>query len=228
MAKRLRKMDYETKINKEGRGRGVGKDYNPLYTNQDIAPPTRTKRAQDMITGRKTLSLSDDVVRLREVIEYSECAAEIKELYPIGLEESQLIANQIGLQHPHDATTKKIKPIVITLLVTKSHDEEKAEMIAIQYVKSDKLVNRNIVSELELIKMWCKQQGYTFMIVTDEQLKGPLVSNIEKIHSCLAIDSWQGAGLSIPEKIEIISEFLTKYIEFEGTVRELCTCINIL
>ena len=223
MAKRKRKMDYEIKITKEGRGRGEGMDYKPLYNNQDVAPSSRTTRTRDEATGRQAIALSDQEIRLRKLMEYGGRIVKIKELYPIDLEESRALANTLGIKHPVDPKTGKMKPLVINILVTRRSKQGKEKTVAVQYVQSNALANRSVINQLELVRRWCVKQEYAFMIVTKEDLESIFVDNVCNLHNYLSINSWYLANATVNERIDLMSEFLVKSMDFEGSTRAFCT-----
>lgn len=223
MSKRLRKMEYDVKMNQEGRGQGEGKDYKALYNNQDVVPMTRTTRTQDNQTGRKAFALSDQELRLRKLIEYGGNVISIDELYPINLDESSTLASELGIEHPMDFKTKKRRPIVITMLVTKRTKQGKEKTIAVKYVKVNSLVNKSVINQLEIIRKWCVQQQYSLMIVTEEKLDSVLIRNISNLHNYLPMNSWEWMAATKDEKIDIMSEFLMRAVEDDNSERELCS-----
>lgn len=229
MAKRTREMDYTTKIEQEGRGKGEGANYQPLYNNQDVTPKGRTTRTQDENTGRQALALSDKELRLRKVIEFAKNVIEIKDIYPISVEETQLIADRLGIKYPKDTKKKQLKPIVITLLVTREIKERGEQILAIKYVSANTLVNKNQIKELEIIRNWCSEHEYKLMIVTDQELNNTVTDNIDILHNYLRLESLGLEGIEIDEIIQVEKWLINNSFEGCESVRRLCaSCAEVL
>ncbi|MBP3887979.1 MAG: hypothetical protein J6F30_10115, partial [Cellulosilyticum sp.] len=110
MAKRKRLDNYEKKI-KEGRCQGEGEDYKPYINNQDIASTGRTARHRGVKAARQVITLSDYETNCRRILEFSSKVVQIKEQYALNIEETQVIADALGIKHPRNPKTKELVPI---------------------------------------------------------------------------------------------------------------------
>ncbi|GIO69980.1 TnsA endonuclease N-terminal domain-containing protein [Paenibacillus cookii] len=115
MAKRKRQFT-EAKIERmiqEGRGQGSGKDYLPWLTIQDVPSEGRATRGVGWTTGRRHQLLSDIERDYFYLLDYCDDVTDIREQFPLlPLEETQMIAEKIGVEHPKDPKTGI--PVVMT------------------------------------------------------------------------------------------------------------------
>lgn len=114
MAKRNRSVTKE-RINrrlKEGRGQGRGKDYKPYLYIQDVPSKGLATRDLGWHTQRVHHLMSLGEWRLFLTLEWSKIIIDIREQFPLDLEKTIAIANQLGIPHPDDKKTKQ--PVVMT------------------------------------------------------------------------------------------------------------------
>lgn len=112
MSKRKRITQIEKWI-KEGRGSGVGIDYKPWLKIQDVSSLGRSTRLKGIKTNRQHEFLSDLERNYFYLTEYSDEVIDIREQFPLlPLEETIVIADELGIKHPTDLKTGK--PIVMT------------------------------------------------------------------------------------------------------------------
>ena len=134
MAKRKRSSSYEKKM-KEGYGQGIGIDYKPWITIQDVPSLGRVTRLKGYKIPRQFEFLSDLERNYFYLLEYSDLVEDIKEQYPLlPIEETIIIANELGIKHPTDL--KSGEPIVMTtdfLVTTKNNKEVKKFARTLKY-----------------------------------------------------------------------------------------------
>lgn len=111
MSKRTRTTKIEKWI-KEGRGSGVGSEYKPWLKIQDVASKGRSTRLKGIKTNRQHEFLSDLERNYFYLTEYSDVVVDIREQFPLlPLEETIVIADELGIKHPTDPKTGE--PITI-------------------------------------------------------------------------------------------------------------------
>nr|WP_244905023.1 TnsA endonuclease N-terminal domain-containing protein [Lysinibacillus boronitolerans] len=111
MSKRTRTSKVEKWI-KEGRGSGIGADYKPWLNIQDVSSLGRSTRLKGIKTKGSTnfYQIWNETTFL---IEYSDFVFDIREQFPLlPLEETIVIADELGLKHPTDPKTNQ--PVVMT------------------------------------------------------------------------------------------------------------------
>jgi len=112
MSKRTRTSKSEKWI-KEGRGSGVGENYKPWLNIQDVSSKGRSTRLKGIKTNRQHEFLSDLERNYFYLTEYSDFVVDIREQFPLlPLEETIVIADELGLKHPTDPKTNE--PVVMT------------------------------------------------------------------------------------------------------------------
>jgi len=110
--KRTRTSKVEKWI-KEGRGSGIGADYNPWLNIQDVSSLGRSTRLKGIKTKRQHEFLSDLERNYFYLTEYSDFAVDIREQFPLlPLEETIVIADELGLKHTTDPKTNE--PVVLS------------------------------------------------------------------------------------------------------------------
>ncbi|UPW81818.1 TnsA endonuclease N-terminal domain-containing protein [Lysinibacillus sp. Ag94] len=128
MSKRTRTSKAEKWI-KEGRGSGVGVDYKPWLNIQNVSSKGRSTRLKGIKTNRQHEFLSDLERNYFYLTEYSDSVVDIREQFPLlPLEETIVIADELGLKHPTDPKTNE--PVVMTpdFLLTVDKGEGLAEI----------------------------------------------------------------------------------------------------
>jgi len=128
MSKRTRTSKAEKWI-KEGRGSGVGVDYKPWLNIQNVSSKGRSTRLKGIKTNRQHEFLSDLERNYFYLTEYSDYVVDIREQFPLlPLEETIVIADELGLKHPTDPKTNE--PVVMTqdFLLTVDKGEGLAEI----------------------------------------------------------------------------------------------------
>jgi hypothetical protein len=114
MAKRRRNTTARSRERrrKEGRGLGSGKDYKPELRIQDVASIGLATR----IFGWKTERIHHFMSKLEclffYIVDWSAGVLDIREQFPLDLNETLAIAQQSGIRHPVDVKTKE--PITTT------------------------------------------------------------------------------------------------------------------
>lgn len=111
MSKRTRTSKVEKWI-KEGRGSGIGADYKPWLNIQDVSSLGGSTRLKGIKTNRQYEFLSDLERNHFYLTEYYNFL-DIREQFPLlPLEETIVIADELGLKHPTNPKTNE--PVVMT------------------------------------------------------------------------------------------------------------------
>lgn|SRR5699024_7746808 len=85
---------------KQGRGAGSGKDYLPWLTVRDLPSSGRSHRIWGFQTQRTHHLLSDLELAAFFLFDWSPFATDIREQYPLRLEDTLDLAEQAGIRHP--------------------------------------------------------------------------------------------------------------------------------
>ena len=182
MSKRKRTSKYEKWIN-EGRGSGLGSEYKPWLKIQDVSSLGRSTRLKGITTERQHEFLSDLERNYFYIAEYSELVKDIREQFPLlPLEETIVIANELGIKHPTDP--KSGEPIVMTtdFLITYHNGKNTIELARTIKMKNE-LLKERILEKFEIEREYWKRRDIDWGIVTEEEINKTMARNISYIHS---------------------------------------------
>jgi hypothetical protein len=221
MAKRKRKINIEKRI-KEGRGKGIAGDYKPWLTIQDVASKGRASRIKGIKTGRKHELLSDMERNYFYILDFSDAVQDIREQFPLlPLEETLLIAEELGYEHPKDPETGELVVMTTDFLVNIVYNNENIE-IARTIKQKDDLLDRRIVEKFEIERVFWERKGIDWSVITEEEIDDTEAENISLIHSysdISLIDSF--TDIEASEIKDLIYEFFKRIIDNSKTMREI-------
>lgn len=84
-------------------GQGIGIDYKPWVTIQDVPSLGRATRLKGTKVPRQFEFFSDLERNYFYLLEYSDLVIDIREQYPLlPIEETLVIAEELGIKHPTD------------------------------------------------------------------------------------------------------------------------------
>lgn len=94
------------RFRKEGRGEGAGFDYKPWLTVGDVPSHGRAQRLRGICTNRIHHLLSDGERNAFLIFDHFASVTDIREQFPLDDEETQAIAEDAGIRHPVDRTSR--------------------------------------------------------------------------------------------------------------------------
>ncbi|WP_232781522.1 TnsA endonuclease N-terminal domain-containing protein [Macrococcoides caseolyticum] len=181
MSKRTRTSKNENWI-KEGRDSGAGSDYKPWLNIQDVSSLGRFTRLKDIKTGRQHEFLSDLERNYFYLTEYSNFIIDIPEQFPLlPLEETIVIADELGIKHPVDPKTNE--PIVMTtnFLLTVDKGEEIVDVARTVKMK-DELYKKRVLEKFDIEKVYWERRNIDWGIIMEFQIPKIFARNISYIH----------------------------------------------
>lgn len=201
MSKRKRTSEIEKWI-KEGRGTGIGADYQPWLKIQDVSSLGRSTRLRGIKTSRQHEFLSDLERNYFYLTEFSVTIADIREQFPLlPQEETILIAEELGIKHPTDPKTGE--PIVMTTDFLLTVDKGKGLFEVARTIKmKDKLLDERVLEKFEIEREYWERKGIDWGIVTEEEIDKTMARNISYIHDYYDIRSY-----------DVFQEMSTQHIE---------------
>lgn len=212
MAKRQRGMT-ETKIKKwlkEGRGQGIGIDYKPWLTVQDISSQGRSHRERGFKVKREYSFLSDLEDQFFNILEYSPNVVDIREQFPLlPIEETIDIANSLGIEHPTDPYTG-VKIVMTTdFLVTLNLDgNTKLKAWTVKYTSA--LEDERVMEKFEIERRYWQRQGIDWGIITEFETNKTLADNIKFVRNYYALDTCGVFSDFTPMQIDTYTNQLAK------------------
>lgn len=91
------------RFRKEGCGEGSGADYAPWLTVRDVPSRGRSHRLVGVATGRAHHLLSDIERRTFLIHDFRDDVRDIRERFPLSLDQTRSIAEAAGIRHPVDS-----------------------------------------------------------------------------------------------------------------------------
>lgn len=239
MAKRRSTADYEKKM-EQGRCQGRDEDYVPYYTVQDIPSKGRVMRKNGLGANRIHTTLSDKESICSMIFELSnKVISDPLEQYVLPLDETLVIAEELGIKHPIHPRTKKYEPLVPDFyLLVKGKDNLPSKVIR-EFKMKDDLVNRRVLEKFEIERVWCERNGYDWGIITEEELDPVICKNIESIYDYYFIERVGLPDWSTEQTKQLVAEFIKRTIDATVSMRDICngldqdaglepyTCLNL-
>jgi hypothetical protein len=166
----------------KGRGKGHREEYIPWVTVRDVPSKGISTRIKGWKTGRVHHFLSTLELSYFYTLEWSSIITDIRERYPLPLEETLDIAERLNIHHPTDTKTKE--PIVMTTDFLIDLDiNQSTELKARSVLYKKNLSSNRAVEILEVERMFWYEKGIDWGIVTENEIPNNLSKNIEWIYS---------------------------------------------
>ncbi|MEK4626762.1 TnsA endonuclease N-terminal domain-containing protein [Solibacillus sp. FSL R7-0682] len=221
MSKRTRTSKVEKWI-KEGRGSGIGADYKPWLNIQDVSSLGRSTRLRGIKTNRQHEFLSDLERNYFFVTEYSDYVVDIREQFPLlQLEETIVIADELGIKHPTDPQTNE--PIVMTtdFLLTIDKGDGLVEVARTIKMKDD-LLNERVLEKFEIERVYWERRQIDWGIVTELEIPKEMARNISYIHDYYDIQSYDAFQNINQQHIEdLVMALLHRILNESLSIREI-------
>lgn len=159
---------------KQGRGTGAGKDYLPWLTVRDLPSAGRSHRVWGFQTQRTHHLLSDLELAAFFLFDRNPSVTDIREQYPLRLDDTREIAAQAGICHPE--VRGHIQIMSTDFLV----DTNKPELpkVAIQVKTSSDLLNPRTIEKLELERRYWVMKDVPWYLLTEKQIPKTVTKNI--------------------------------------------------
>ena len=164
------------KKKKQGDGQGDGSDYRPWVRVGDFGSRGRMHRIAG-VDARIHHFMSDLERDYYYWLLWNDHVVDIKEQYPLSLDETRKIAEELGVRHPSDPATKH--PIVMTtdFLISDSRNGGDYQVArAVKYSKD--LGGKRTREKLEIEKRYWNNQGVEWGIVTEKSFNRTASKNI--------------------------------------------------
>lgn len=174
----MKKRVSEKTKQKQRRGKGEGASYKPYIKTREV-PSTGTGRIlKDKMTGRQMHLLSQAEVYTYYLLRWDDSVIDIREQYPLELDDTLKIADQLGYKHPHDRKTSMTTDFLVTY-----QEEDGTKTYKAYSVKTDReVLQNNRTVEIQRIEMaYWNLHGISFEIVFKEDMNRIKVGNIEAV-----------------------------------------------
>lgn len=162
---------------REGRGTGTGADYKPWIKIREVNSLGTASTVMDYKTGRPVELLSQGEVYYYYILRWDDTVEDIREQFPLELDRTLEIADQLGIKHPHNRSTR----MTTDLLVTRTNGTLEAYSIKTDRSVLEKERERE---KLFLEKLYWESKGIPFHICLKEDVNLVYVQNIMDVVSC--------------------------------------------
>jgi hypothetical protein len=184
MAKRRRSNGKKAQMRrlKEGRGIGAGAYYKPYLLIHDVSSIGLASRIWGWKTNRVHHFLSRLELKFFYTLEWRIDIFDIREQFPLGLDETLAIADELGVRHPRDPKTKEyiVMTSDIVMSVRKGFTEEQ-QVRAIKYEKDRE--RTRVAEKLEIERVyWEEVRGLDWDVITENDVDDTLAANVEWVH----------------------------------------------
>ncbi|MBN6185707.1 heteromeric transposase endonuclease subunit TnsA [Aneurinibacillus sp. BA2021] len=169
------------KKEKEGRGKGHGTEYIPWLTVRDVPSRGNVNRPKGWITKRHHHLLSNLELAYFYVLEWSTIIKDIREQFPLPLERTLEISERIGVKHPTVPGTNE--PAVMTTdFLLDVYVDGHIKLFTRSVKESKELSSKRTLEKLEIERVFWKEQGNDWGIITERDISMALSRNVQMIH----------------------------------------------
>jgi hypothetical protein len=168
---------------KQGRGTGTGKEYKPWLTIRDLPSEGRSHRIYGFKTQRTHHLLSDLELAAFYLLELHPAVIDVREQYPLNLDDTLKIAKNCGIQHP----TKNgfIHVMSSDFLIDLNDFPQKQIAFQVKYI-SDLKDNRTI-EKLEIERSYWKKISIPLYLLTDQNIPKLIIENLKWMYSARCV-----------------------------------------
>lgn len=200
-------QNHELKIQKwikEGRGQGFGNNYKPWLTIRDVSSEGRSHRVFGHKSQRTYHLLSDLELSTFLLLEWHSTTIDIREQYPLDLEQTLEIAKIIGIAHPRFG--KHYQIMTSDFLVDTNNSISPKFAIQVKY--SNALNDPRTIEKIEIERQYWKQQNIPFYIFTEHQVPRIVSQNIQWMYS--SINTMKLSEQDTLDKLNFYAEIFSK------------------
>lgn len=180
MGRRNRK-DINKRIS-EGCGQGRGADYQPAIWVPDFSSKGSSVQGLGWKTRRLHHCLSDLEFRYFYVLEWAQNVIDIREQFPLDLEETLEIAEECGYTYPVIPDTGEPNVMTTDFVVTIGGTIGVIEL-ARTVKPSSKLQNPRVLEKFEIERRYWESRNINWGIVTEHEIPEVLAENVKWLHN---------------------------------------------
>lgn len=147
----------------------------------------RSHRLVGAVTGRVHHLLSDIERGAFLIYDFRDDARDIREQFPLDLDQTRGIAEAAGIAHPVDSKSRA-DLVQTTDLVIDLEFDGKIVTVARTVKPSEALGKPRTVEKLEIERRYWAAQGIDWGIVTERELPPSLLRNLELLQGCASLD----------------------------------------
>lgn len=163
----------------KGAGSGAGRAYKPYLTVRDVNSRGRYNRSPSVTVGRVHQLLSDLEYHVLLMLDWDSQVTDIREQFPVPLEESQAIAREMGIAHLSYQGTDEV---LTTDFLVDLNIQGKTIRRAISAKYAEELDDPRVLEKMELERRYWISKGIQFNLVTELEIPVLLQKNVKWFH----------------------------------------------
>jgi len=166
-----------------------GKEYEPALTVQSVSSDGQSARILGIKTGRQhdLLSLNEQCYFF--ISEFSDLVEDIREQFPMNIDKTLLIANELGIEHPNKNRDKEC--MTSDFCLTIKNGNTKYDII--RTIKPlGELLDRRTIEKFEIERVYWARENIDWGIVTDIEINKILAKNIRTFRASYSITEIPG------------------------------------
>ena len=160
---------------KSGRGQGMGKDYQPWLTIQDVPSRGVSHRIYSHKTQRVHHLLSNLELYVFLILDWSSSVQDIREQFPLNIDDTREICLEHGLRHP---SIQGSEQVMSSNFLIDTNDKNKPQF-AIQVKPLKELLKERTIEKLEIERRYWKLKEIPWSIVTEQNIPITARKNLE-------------------------------------------------
>lgn len=166
------------KLLRDGRGSGHGADYKPWLTVRDLSSQGRSHRVFGHKSQRTHHLLSDLELAVFLLLEWGRSTVDIREQFPLRLENTQALALDAGIDHP---SIRGVLQVMSTDFLVNTTDISLPKF-ALQAKYTEALSNARTIEKLELERRYWLQKGVPWWLITEKDIPNVVTQNISWLY----------------------------------------------
>lgn len=178
---------YE-KLIKEGLGQGTKENYKPWLTIRDVPSKGLSTRINGWRTGRVHHFLSLIELSYFYILEWSTSVTDIREQYPLNLEDTIEISERLGIQHPKVPNSEERTVMTTDFLI----DTKDLKLFARSIKPYSELSSKRTIEKIMIEKTYWEEKGIDFKVVTQREIPTTLSKNVEFIYMAKCLEEFPG------------------------------------
>lgn len=165
-----------------GCGQGRGIDYQPAIWIRDFSSKGLSTQSLGWKTRRVHHFFSSLEFSYFLILEWSAIVADIREQYPLTSEETLLIAQECGIEHPQIPNTREANVMTTDFIVTLCSNIGVVD-VARTVKPIEKLSSKRVLEKFEIERRYWEKRNISWGIVTEREIDYVLVENMKWLHN---------------------------------------------
>lgn len=188
------------RLQKEGRGRGEGRDYKPWFNPMEMSSRGLSHRVHSLKTGRNHGYVSDGELDFHFMLDWASAVVDIREQYPLSRLLTRQAALELGVRHPCYPTTQIEMVMTVDFMATTLRDGE-LTLEAYDVKHASGLDDLRTLEKLEITRSVLAEMGISHYLVSHAEIPKQKVMNLKWIHQSLPKTGEDGSAAGLLEEL---------------------------